>query len=155
SLGPSMRDASGTPICVRTPGDPTSQIIYIVRFDDGSILSIPCVPLNVLAATGKIPLEQLKNLTFKDAGNGTDSQRTLLATAGGRIAELPNPGDISVSFGVDYRYEIGTHAPPDVASVGYTTDNFAKATEGRFHLFEGFGDLSIVPFSAHDIAKWV
>ena len=30
ALGPSMLDASGVPICVRVPGDPSTQIIYKV-----------------------------------------------------------------------------------------------------------------------------
>ncbi|HEX7841642.1 MAG TPA: TonB-dependent receptor, partial [Kofleriaceae bacterium] len=155
ALGPSMLDARGVPICVRKPGDPTTQIIYTIPLASGSIVQIPCAPLNLLAPAGSIPNDQLKNLTFNDAGNGTDTLRTLLATAGGRVAELPNHGDISLSLGGDYRYEVGTQAPPDVASAGYTTDNTALATDGRTHIYEGFGELAIVPISGDDIAKWV
>ncbi len=153
ALGPSMRDASGVPICVRKPGDPTTQIIYKVPTNTGLVLMIPCVPLNLLAPAGSIPLDQLKNLTFNDAGNGTDTMNTLLATASGRVAELPNHGEISLSFGGDYRSELGRHDPPDVAGVGNTTDNAALPTEGQFQLFEGFGELAIVPISGNDIAQ--
>lgn len=151
ALGPSMLDANGVPICVRKPGDPTTQIIYTIP----GLGVFPCVPLNLLAPSGSIPRDQLKNLTFTDAGHGTDNIGTLLATAGGRVAELPNHGDISLSLGGDYRSEIGSQAPPDVASAGYTTDNLALATVGEFHILEGFGDLAIVPISGHDIAQWV
>src|SRR5262249_2217595 len=98
ALGPSMRDARGVPICFPVPGDESSYIIYRIPPDSGGALMVPCVPLNLLAPTGMIPSDQLKNLTFSDAGTGTDNMRTLLATAGGRIAALPNHGDISVSL---------------------------------------------------------
>src|SRR5262245_21284548 len=116
ALGPSMRDANGVPICVRTPGDPDTQIVYNIAFDHGP-RTIPCVPLNVLAPAGSIPRDQLQNLTFEDGGLGTDQLRTLLATAGGRIAKLPQ-GDISLSLGGDYRDDDGVQFPPDVALVG-------------------------------------
>ena len=150
ALGPSMIDVYGNPICVRKPGDPTTQIVYIIP---GRPVPLPCVPLNLLAPGGTIPRDQLKNLTFNDAGAGTDSQNTLLATANGRVATLPHHGEISLSLGSDYRSELGRQAPPSVASAGYTTDNTAMLTEGQFHLLEGFGELAIVPISGHDIAQ--
>ncbi|HEU4730917.1 MAG TPA: TonB-dependent receptor [Kofleriaceae bacterium] len=153
ALGPSMLDASGVPICVRTPGDPTSQIVYS-RTSAGTV---PCVPLNLLAPAGSIRLDQLKNLTYDDAATGANSMNTLLVTAGGRVAELPDHGDISLSVGGDYRREVGTRVPASVASVGddYSTDNVARPTEGRFRIFEGFGELAIVPISGHPIAQRV
>ena len=154
SLGPSMI-YNGTPICVRVPGDPSTQVVYVINHADGSVETIPCVPLNLLATAGAIPREQLKNLTFGDAGNGSDTMRTALATTSGRIAELPNHGDVSLSIGGDYRYEVGYDVTPSVASVGYTTDNTAKPTEGRFTMYEGFGELAIVPITGHDIAQRV
>ena len=156
ALGPSMYDANGVPICVRTPGDPRTQIVYTINTLANDV-RVPCVPLNLLAPAGSIPADQLQNLTYKDEGTGNDTMHTLLATAGGRVAELPNHGNISLSLGGDYRREVGTQLPPEVASVGsgYTTDNAAKLSEGRFHVFEGFGELSIVPISGHDIAQWV
>jgi iron complex outermembrane recepter protein len=163
ALGPSMRDASGTPICVRVPGDPTTQIIYTLHPADpmppgGGGLPLPpapCVPLNIFAPAGAIPADQLKNLTFDDLGTGTDTLHTYLATASGRVAELPHHGEISLSLGGDARYEVGEHDPAHVASAGYTTDNQALETRGRFHLFEGFGELAIVPVTGHDIAQRV
>src|SRR5262249_19965682 len=140
ALGPSMRDANGNPICVRTPGDPTTRIIYTLSLDNAG-LPIPCVPLNVLAPAGSIPSEQLKNLTFQDGGLGTDTMRGLLATASGRITELPNHGDISLSLGGDYREEVGSSFPPDVAAVGNTTDSPASPTLGGFNILDGFGEL--------------
>ncbi len=155
ALGPSMRDASGTPICVRVPGDPSTQITYNVPLASGHTLHVPCVPLNLFAPAGMIPSDQLQNLTFSDAGAGTDNMRTLLATAGGRVAQLPNHGDVSLSLGVDARDETGSQAPPSVASSGNTTDNEAHATEGQFDVYEGFGELAVVPITGGDLAQRV
>jgi iron complex outermembrane receptor protein len=151
AVGPSMRDANGVPICVRTPGDATTQIIYAIP----GLGVFPCVPLNLLAPSGAIPRDQLANLTYSDAGIGTNTMGTLRATAGGRVVDLPNHGDISLSFGADYRYEVGDHVPPDVAAVGYTTDDAAQRFHGRFRIFDGYSELSIVPISGHDIAQRV
>src|SRR5205823_2954663 len=74
SLGPSMLDEHGKPICVRTPGDITTKIIY----GDPAGVAIPCVPLNLLAPAGMIPRNQLANLTFSDVGLGSDTQHSFL-----------------------------------------------------------------------------
>jgi iron complex outermembrane receptor protein len=152
ALGPSMLDANGVPICVRTPGDPTTQIIYIAEEQR----SFPCVPLNLLANAGSIPSDQLKNLTYNDAIIGNNIMSTVLATASGQVAELPNHGDISLSLGGDYRDEHGEQLA-EVASLGYgyTTDNRTPVTNGRFYIYEAFGELAIVPISDHDIAQRV
>ncbi|HEX4417525.1 MAG TPA: TonB-dependent receptor [Kofleriaceae bacterium] len=158
ALGPSMLNGDGVPICVRTPGDASTEIIYHQIIPTGlgpKTVNYPCIPLNLLAAAGAIPRDQLKNITFDDAGSGSDSQRTLLATASGPIAELPHHGNISLALGGDYLHEIGQQAPPSVASVGSSTDNPARATDGRFHLFEGFGELQIVPITGDPIAQRV
>jgi outer membrane receptor protein involved in Fe transport len=167
ALGPSMLDADGVPICVRVPGDPSTKIIYKIKKspdpEDPSYTAVPCVPLNLLAPAGAIPRGQLReptfdqSITYDDEGHGSDTTRMFLVTAGGRLAELPHHGSISLSLGGDARYEVGLHSPPSAASPrgGYTTDVGARFTEGRFHLFEGFGEMSIVPLSGHDIAQWV
>jgi iron complex outermembrane receptor protein len=151
ALGPSMLDEHGKPICVRTPGDITTKIIY----GDAFGVAIPCVPLNLLAPAGMIPRSQLANLTFTDGGQGSDTQRTFLVTAGGPIAKLPNHGDISLSLGGDYRSETGERVPPLAASTANTTDTSADTTQGESQVFEGYGELSIVPISGHPIAQWV
>jgi outer membrane receptor protein involved in Fe transport len=157
SLGPSMLDADGVPICVRKPGDPTTKIIY-AYMDEAFVtkhIRYPCVPVNLLTPSGSIPKDQLQNLTFNDVGDGANTMRTLLATTGGRLAELPNHGDISLSLGGDYRHELGTQVPPTVAAADYTTDNGGLPSDGRFHILGGYGELAIVPITGHDIAQWV
>jgi outer membrane receptor protein involved in Fe transport len=154
ALGPSMLDANGVPICVRKPGDATTKIEYVVRYVSGSVV-IPCVPLNMLAPSGEIPRDQLEKLTYSDAADGSNTLGILTAVASGRIVELPNDGDISLSFGGNARREIGSQIPAVVASVGYTTDNAVQPTDGRFQILEGFSELSIVPVSGHAIARRV
>jgi outer membrane receptor protein involved in Fe transport len=156
ALGPSMYDADGTPICVRTPGDRTTRIVYIIGAEgDPGYRQIPCVPLNLLAPAGAIPRSQFDTLSYDDRGTGTNTLHTTLATAGGRVAELPNHGEIALSLGGDYRDEDGSQIPPELAAVGYTTDDAGRPTYGRSRILEGFGELSIVPISGHDIAQSV
>jgi outer membrane receptor protein involved in Fe transport len=159
ALGPSMLDASGTPICVKVPGNAATKIIYQLHVPDeqtsGNFQPVSCVPLNLLAPAGAIPAAQLKNLTFNDIGTGADTLHTYLASASGRVAQLPNHGEINLAIGGDARYEIGEHFPPVVASSGDTTDNQVQDTHGRFHMFEGFGELAIVPITGGGLAQRV
>jgi iron complex outermembrane receptor protein len=154
ALGPSMLDKDGNPVCVRTPGDIATQIKYRDPVG-GGFLETPCVPLDLLAPSGTIPRDQLRNVTFSDAGQGGDRQRSFLVTASGPIAKLPNNGDISLALGGDYRSENGERFPPEVARVANTSDNVADVTQGKSGIFEGYGELTIVPISRHDIARWV
>jgi iron complex outermembrane recepter protein len=158
ALGPSMLDASGTPICVRVPGNAATKIVYQLHVPEetpGNFQPVPCVPLNILAPAGAIPAAQLKNLTFNDIGTGADTLHTYLASASGRVAQLPSHGEIALAIGGDARYEVGEHLPPVVASSGDTTDNQVQDTRGRFHMFEGFGELAIVPITGGDLAQRV
>ncbi|HET9623942.1 MAG TPA: TonB-dependent receptor [Kofleriaceae bacterium] len=158
ALGPSLV-VNGTPICVKTPGDPTTQIVYKIFPPGKTELArppphiVPCVPLDLLAT--RIPPDQLKNLAFSDAGNGKDQQGTFLATTSGRIARLPHHGEITASVGADYRNEIGDQAPPSAASVSFgesSTDVGGHATDGKSYLAGGFADLAVVPFTGGDDA---
>ena len=157
ALGPSMHDADGTPICVRVPGNIATKIIYQLHVpaeeQPGNFQPVACVPLDILAPAGTIPAAQLKNLTFNDIGTGTDTLHTYLASMSGRIARLPNHGEIALAIGGDARYEIGEHMPAVVASSGDTTDNQVQDTRGRYHMFEGFGELAIVPITGGDLAQ--
>jgi outer membrane receptor protein involved in Fe transport len=161
ALGPSMLDASGTPICVRVPGDASTKIIYKIVGLTGPEIDMPCVPLNLFAKT--LSLSQLlgpgnlpaRGVTYTDAGIGEDSMTTALLTANGRVAKLPHHGEITASIGADYRHEDGGESPPSTASAGGTTDTQGSETDGQFDIAEGFGELSIVPIANDDIAKRV
>jgi iron complex outermembrane recepter protein len=149
ALGPSMIDSRGEPICVRTPGDASTDIIY-----SNVIAVVKCRPLNLLGRPGSITREQLAAMTYTGLGDGTTNQRSALASARGRLLELPNQGDISLSLGASYRNERGVTHPEPEARTGNTTDPMAaEATEGRYRAFDGYGELSIVPIAGHPIAQ--
>ena len=157
AVGPSMLDDRGVPICVRTAGDPRTQIVYRIPFPPPStvVRTVFCVPLDLLAPAGSIPKNQLENVVLDDRGQGEDRMRSALAHAGGRLVTLPHHGEISMSLGGDYRGESGEQAPPAVASSGRTTDNTIERSEGKNHLFEGYSELAIVPIAGHPIAQRV
>ncbi|HET7500888.1 MAG TPA: TonB-dependent receptor plug domain-containing protein, partial [Kofleriaceae bacterium] len=80
ALGPSFVDGSGKPTC----GTPTAPIAG-------------CVPMNILGAAGSIDPQAAAYTTFTGVNSGFNQQQTVLAQAHGRIAKLPNNGDLSVA----------------------------------------------------------
>jgi len=137
ALGPSFVSPANGPEC----GTPTSPIPG-------------CVPLNLLTP-GNVTQAMINYLTFTGTQSGFNEQHTAQATASGRLVELPNHGDISLAVGVDYRHEQGGQEPDPLTATGDTTGNAFAPTEGAYHTFEGFSELSIVPVSGLDYLKWV
>jgi outer membrane receptor protein involved in Fe transport len=140
ALGPSFIDPNtGTPTC----GTPA--------------LPIPgCVPLSLINPK-KFPItgDMINYLTFTGVNTGFNEQRTSVAQVHGKVVDLPNHGDISVAFGADYRHEQGGFTPDPLTSTGDTTGNAVAPTEGSYHTFEGFGEVSIVPIAQTEYAQWV
>jgi len=138
ALGPSFRDAQG-------PHCGTSGNVI-----DG------CVPLDLLHPnSGNITPDAINYLTFTGTTSGFNEQHTALATASGKLIDLPNHGDISLAVGGDYRFERAGFQPDPLTSTGDTTGPATEPTLGSYHTFEGFGELSIVPISGGDTLKWV
>jgi outer membrane receptor protein involved in Fe transport len=108
-------------------------------------------------ASGKpsITQDMIDYVTFTGVNTGFNQQQTALAEAHGRLAELPNHGDISLAVGADYRRASGGFTPDPLTSTGDTTGNAIAPTGGSYNVVEGFGELSIVPISDHEIAKWL
>ncbi|HEY0193925.1 MAG TPA: TonB-dependent receptor [Kofleriaceae bacterium] len=150
---PQIPASNGTePICVKTPGDPTSKINYVVPGNPPII--IPCVPVNLLLPGGQIPRDQTRNLSYDDLAHGQNILSMVMASAGGQLAELPDHGVITMSLGGDYRREAGSQDPPSAASQpGYTTGIEAQSTDYTSHLWEGFAELEIVPIVDGEIAR--
>ncbi|HEX8111852.1 MAG TPA: TonB-dependent receptor, partial [Kofleriaceae bacterium] len=135
SIGPSFIDANG-PQC-GTRGNP-----------------IPgCVPMDLLHP-GHIDQASINYMTFTGTQSGANEQHTALLTASGKIVDLPNHGDISLAVGGDYRFERGSSIPDPLTSTGDTTGNASQPTIGSYNTFEGFSELSIVPYSGGDVVKW-
>lgn len=138
AVGPSFIDTDGTPRC-GTPAAP-----------------IPgCVPMNIMGPSGSIDPAQRGYVTFVGVSSGYNDQKTLLAQTGGRLAKLPNGGDIGLAFGADYRQESGGATPDPLTATGDTTGNAFAPTDGSYNVVEGFGELSLVPVSGLTGAEWV
>src|SRR6185503_16748304 len=90
ALGPSFINAAGAPTC----GTPTKPIAG-------------CVPMNVLGAAGAIDPAAAAYVTYTGVRAGFNEQQSVLAQAHGRLATLPNNGDISLAVGGDVRKEAG------------------------------------------------
>jgi len=138
ALGPSFIDGNGVPTC-GTQMAPISG----------------CVPMNILGPSGSVDPKARDYVTFTGVSSGFNEQQTVLAQAHGRIAKLPNNGDLSLAFGTDYRKEAGGYTPDPLTSTGDTTGNAQAPTEGSYNVAEGFAELSLVPISGEKYAQWV
>ena len=146
SLGPSMRDASGKPICVRTANMANTVIPG-------------CVPIDILgsalASTPSIDPASASWLTFTGVSSGFNQQQIALAQGHGKLIDLPNHGDISMAVGGDFRVESGGTNPDPLTATGDTTGNASLPTNGKYRVTEGFAELSVVPVSGEKYAEWV
>ncbi len=140
ALGPSFFDPTnnGAPTC----GTPTAPI-------GGG-----CVPLSLLVP-GQVTKDMINYLTFTGVQSGFNDQRTTQAVASGQLIKLPNGGDVSMAVGGDYRHEQGGVTPDPLTATGDTTGNAISPTEGSYHAFEGFAEVSVVPVSGLKYAQWL
>jgi outer membrane receptor protein involved in Fe transport len=141
ALGPSMPDASGHPVCVRTPGDLKTVIPG-------------CVPMDILGPAGSIDPAAATWTTFTGVSGGFNQQQSVLAQAHGRLLEFGHHGDLSVAVGGDYRLESGGTNPDPLTATGDTTGNAQLPTNGKYNVVEGFGEVSLVPISGEKFAEW-
>jgi iron complex outermembrane receptor protein len=140
ALGPSFIDANGVPRC----GDAATQTV------------IPgCVPMNIMGKAGSIDPAARDYVTFTGVSTGFNDQKTALLQTSGRLAKLPNGGDISMAVGGDYRREAGGFTPDPLTSTGDTTGNAQAPTGGSYNAFEAFAEVSLVPISGQKLAEWV
>jgi outer membrane receptor protein involved in Fe transport len=138
AIGPSFIDSGGVPRC----GTPSAPLT------DG------CVPMNILGPSGSIEPSAKDYSTFTGITSGYNTQQTALATTHGRIAKLPNGGDISMALGTDVRVESGGRTPDPITAAGDTTGNSIKPTAGSYNVYEAFSELSLVPISGQKYAQW-
>ncbi|HTE52875.1 MAG TPA: TonB-dependent receptor [Kofleriaceae bacterium] len=138
AIGPSYLD-NGVPKCgtMENPGDPD------------------CVPLNLLGGVGTITPQMLDYIQYTGNGDGFTQQRTFLGQVSGPIVKTPWNGDIVLAVGADYREEAGGSQPDPLTASGDTTGNKADPTFGDYNVKEGFAELSIVPVTGEDWAKWL
>jgi outer membrane receptor protein involved in Fe transport len=138
ALGPSFRDSSGVARC----GTPTGIIAG-------------CVPMDILGPSGSIDAAARDYVTFTGVRSGFNQQQTVLAQTHGRLAKLPNNGDLSLAVGADFRIEAGGFTPDPLTATGDTTGNAQAPTAGNYNVTEGFAELNFVPISGTKYAQWV
>lgn len=114
-----------------------------------------CVPMDILGPSGSIDPAAKAYTTFTGISSGYNEQQTVLAQAHGRIAKLPNNGDLSIAVGTDYRKEAGGSSPDPLTATGDTTAPSSAPTDGTYNVAEGFGEISLVPISGQKYAEWV
>jgi len=142
SLGPSMRDGNGNPVCVRTPNMASTAIAG-------------CVPIDILGPMGSVDKSAANWLTFTGVSSGYNEQQIALAQGHGKLMDLPHHGDVSMAVGTDYRVESGGSSPDPLTATGDTTGNASQPTNGKYRVAEGFAELSVVPISGEKFAEWV
>jgi iron complex outermembrane recepter protein len=136
ALGPSMRDASGTPICVAVPGDVRSKI-------QG------CVPLNILGPVGAITPDQTPYIAAAGARQGLDDQHAVQAIAHGEVVRLPVHGELSAAVGVDYRREVSNHP----SGLPRPLDIGVEPPGGQDDALGAFGELALRARPVNDLIR--
>jgi outer membrane receptor protein involved in Fe transport len=138
ALGPSFMNAAGVPTC-GTAAKPIAG----------------CVPMNILGSSGSIDPAAAAFTTYTGVRSGFSEQQTVSAQAHGQLLTLPNNGDLSLAVGGDYRREAGGTTPDPLTATGDTTGNAAAPTSGKYNVYEGFGELSLVPVSGKELVDWL
>ena len=140
AVGPSMIDpVSGEPICVRTPGDPSTVI-------EG------CVPLNLLGGAGSIDPAALEALGFTGTNRGWNQMFSFQANTSGDLFQLMGDRPVSLALGYEWRELSGAFIANPINFAGEGDGNNFKSTRGSYDVHEVYGELSIpivanVPFA--------
>ncbi|HEY0503101.1 MAG TPA: TonB-dependent receptor [Lysobacter sp.] len=135
ALGPSFRDADGTPRC----GTPTAPIAG-------------CVPLNILGGVGGVTPDMLDFVSFTAHDEYSYTQKTYYANVSGDLFDLPG-GPLGFSFGLEHRTEDGYDSPDALINSGNTTGNARTATAGGYDLDEAYLELAIPVLADAPFAK--
>ena len=135
AIGPSFRDADGTPRC-GTPAAPIDN----------------CVPLDMLSGAGGITQEMADGVTFVAHDNFGYTMKTHYANIGGELFDLPG-GPLAFSFGLEQREESGFDDPDALINSGDTSGNARTATSGGYKVDEAYLELAIPVLADLPFAK--
>jgi outer membrane receptor protein involved in Fe transport len=114
-----------------------------------------CVPLDILHGANSISPEMADYIAYAPTISGFNQSWSTLATANGRLVKTPWGGDIRAAVGGEYRQESGGSFPDDQLSAQNVVGNKTTPVEGSFSVREAFAELSVVPVTGQDWAKWV
>jgi len=138
AVGPSFQKEDGSMAC----GQPPNGVEL-------------CTPIDLLGPAGSIAPASRGFLTYNGTSGGHNQQKIFLGDAHGRIATLPNHGDLSLAVGANVRTDDGVAYPDPLTLTGESTGQVPETTEGNVRAVEGYGELSLVPISGHPLAQWV
>jgi iron complex outermembrane receptor protein len=124
-LGPSFRDASGTPRC----GTPTAPIAG-------------CVPINIFGGPSGFTQQMANYASFTEQSAFYKEMINYTANITGDLFELP-AGPLSFAAGYEYRREEGYDQPDALTASGASTGNIRQPTAGGFSLDEVYAEFNI------------
>jgi iron complex outermembrane recepter protein len=127
ALGPSFVDALGIPRC----GTPVAPIPG-------------CVPMNILGPSGSVTPDAAAFVSFNGESTGLNEQLMVLATMHGRIARLPNNGDLSIAFGTDVRRDRAEVVPDALITLNDTTAANLEPLNASTNVLESFAEAVLV-----------
>ena len=135
ALGPSFREADGTPRC----GTAASPIAG-------------CVPMNMLGGVGGITQDMLDFSSFTAHDEYSYTQKNYYANFSGDLFDLP-AGALGFSVGAEHRTEDGYDSPDALINSGNTTGNARTATAGGYKVDEAYVELAIPVLADAPFAK--
>ncbi|MFN7553216.1 MAG: TonB-dependent receptor plug domain-containing protein [Pseudomonadota bacterium] len=124
-LGPSFRDASGTPRC----GTPTAPIAG-------------CVPINIFGGPAGFTQDMVNYASFTEQSTFYYEIVSYTANVTGDLFELP-AGPLSFAAGYEYRRNEGFDQPDALTASGASTGNIRQPTAGGFALDEFYAEFNI------------
>ncbi len=133
AVGPSMLDpTTNKPICVTTPGDPTTAIPG-------------CVPLNLFGGpnNGSIDPSQIGYLGFQGTSRAYDGLLAVGANLTGDLVPLTAERPLSLAVGYEFRREAGSQIADPIAASGDSADFNFTSTSGSYTVNELYAELSI------------
>ena len=138
AVGPSMLDAAGNPVCVKTAGVLSTKI--------GG-----CVPMNVLGGDGAISPAAKSYVAFDGVDQTTNSLNMFTAALSGEMFKLLSDRPVGLAVGVEHRRESLVYTPDPISASSDSSGNNGLATNGGFKVTEAYAELSIpimnrVPF---------
>jgi iron complex outermembrane recepter protein len=128
SVGPSFRDADGTPRC----GTPAAPIAG-------------CVPLNLFGGpnNGSIDPNQIASLGFVGTSRALDQLFTVDGNVGGELVRILADRPTAIVVGYEYRRQLGAQVADPIVASGDSADFNFTSTSGRFSANEAYAELSI------------
>ena len=129
AVGPSMM-ISGTPRCLRVPGDPTTVIAG-------------CVPMDVLHGVGALGQAAKSYVSYDGTDWGTNQQDIFSANFSGELFKVWAEQPAGLAIGADYRRESASFQNNPINGNSESSGNNAGSTYGGYNVKEAYAELVI------------